>query len=395
MARRRNTTPAPNRLERKINVCLKDNTVNLPYISGYNRSLQWVNFDVDNYFLERVLGIVAKSATQTAILSNRRKYVLGAGLEKGMLRQPNLTEEWEDLIEKMVTDYIWCGAMAVQVVMNMDGTSYSFFHQSVADVRMGEYNKENKIDKYYLCSDWTRAAVNNNVVEIKAWGSESPKEGVPYLIYFRKYVPFEKYYAIPDWYSCINWIKADADLSSYYVNYINNNFSATTAILYPTELSEEQKAELYDGLTETVTGKENAGSFLLLFGENGVAPTVQSMASVDADLYESVCDTIVRKIITGNRLTSPTLSGVSTSSGFSSQSEEMIAAYTLYNLTVIDEDRKFLLKCVNDLLTLNGEKGSIRIVEYNLRKEFEGDTAENEEIEDKVNDIDISDNNEL
>ena len=139
-------------------------------------------------------------------------------------------------------------------------------------------------------------------------------------------------------------------------------------------------------------GESNAGNILLLVGENGVAPTIQNIESVDADLYNSVTDVVLKYIVAANRLTSPILAGLATSAGFSSKSDEIIAAYTQYKLTVIDEDRNFIMDKINFLLQLNGYPRVLEIKDYDIRKEFEGQTASNDAVEAEVTD---TDNNEL
>ena len=143
------------------------------------------------------------------------------------------------------------------------------------------------------------------------------------------------------------------------------------------EPDEEKKQELYENLQRSFGGSENAGNILLLFGENGVSPEISSIESVNADLYNSVCDTVKLAIVSANRLTSPILAGISTSSGFSSKSDEIIAATVQYRLTVINSERQFILDAFNDLLVMNGYKRVLTIEDYNLAKEFEGSIEDN------------------
>ena len=96
----------------------------------------------------------------------------------------------------------------------------------------------------------------------------------------------------------------------------------------------------------------------------------------------------MKYIVAGNRLISPILAGLSTSSGFSSKSDEIIAAYTLYKITVIDEIRNFVMDKINFLLQLNGYPRCLVLQDYDFAKEFEGSTALNDEKEKEMNDTD-------
>jgi hypothetical protein len=358
--------------------------VELPYIDIKQRarSKQWVNFDRDNLYPARVYNMYKESPLQSAIINNQVKYTYGAGLADydASIFSPNLTERWEDLIKKCIQDYCIFQSFAIQIIPNESMSKYSFFHIPVNQVRLGAYNEENVIEYAYLATDWSQVN-NKNVIEIKMWGTEQPQAGERYLWYCKPYDPDELFYAVPKWMSCANWILADIALSKYYLNYIKNNFSSNLAIKYPQEVDDDKKKEIYDMLVASFAGEENAGNILLLFGENGVLPEVGSIESVDADLYNQVTDVVLKYICSGNRLSSPMLAGLNTSSGFSSKSDEIIAAYILYKITVIDEIRDFVLNKINTLLQLNGYPRCLVLQDYDFVAEFNGNTVQNDEKE--------------
>lgn len=378
-------------------ITFRDYSFDKPYIDKMTRKDSWVKFDYDNQYPERVLDMVNSSPLQKSILESRKTYILGAGLDKvdENVYTPNMYESWIDLIEKCVSDYVYLNAFAVQVILNESGNRFSFYHQPVQQVRFANYNDKNFIEKAYLCTDWRKAQKNKNVVEIPMFGSETPKKGKAYLLYFKPDQVGEYYYGIPEYMSAANYIMADAALSQYYNNYIHNNFSANLALRFPTEPTEEKKEELYENLRKSFGGAENAGNILLLFGENGVVPEINSIESVNADLYNSVVDIIKLALVSANRLTSPILAGIATSSGFSSKSDEMIAAYTLYKLTVINSERAFLLKGFNKMLEMNGHARVFKFLDFDIRKEFEGQTANNDVIEDDGNNVDKQEEKEV
>lgn len=378
-------------------VTLRDFSFKKPYIDKFTRKDTWVKFDYDNLYPERVLEIVNQSPLQKSILESKKTYILGAGLDKTEenIYTPNMMESWYDLIEKCTNDFVYLNAFAVQVILNESGNRFSFFYQPVDQVRLGNYNEHNFIEKAYLCTDWRKAQKNKNVVEIPMFGTETPKKGKAYLMYFAPTQIGEYYYSIPEYMSASNYIMADGALSQYYNNYIRNNFSANLAISFPLEPSEEKKEELYENLIRSFGGAENAGNILLLFGENGALPTISPVENVNADLYNSVMDIIKLALVSANRLTSPILAGIVTSTGFSSKSDEMIAAYTLYKLTVINTERQFILKCFNKLLEMNGHARCLKFIDFDVRKEFEGQSEPNDMVEDEGNNVDENEEKEV
>lgn len=372
------------------NLFQKDFSIGQPFIDKATRR-DWVCFGRDNLYPQLCLDLANSSPLQKSILENKLSYLYGAGLSTlDNIYTPNLQETWSELLYKCMIDFVYLEAFSLQVILSENGKKFLFFHQPVDQVRLGQYNDNNIIEKAYLCTNWSRYN-KDGIKEIKMWGSETPKKGECYLMYFKRHQLGEYYYAIPSWMSAANYIMADAALSQYYNNYIHNNFSANLAIKYPTEPQEEKKAELYKALQASFGGSENAGNILLLFGENGVAPEISAIESVNADLYNSVVDTVKLALVSANRLTSPILAGISTSSGFSSKSDEIIAATVQYRLTVINNERQFILSKFNDLLVLNGYDRVISIEDYNLAKEFEGATDENAEKQNQgigVDDVD-------
>ena len=370
-------------------VTFRDYSIEQPYVEKTTRN-GWIRFGYDNLYPKLILDLVNNSPLQKAILESKKTYIMGAGLEKteANIYTPNMFESWQELLDKCATDYVYFKAFAVQAILNESGNRFSFYHQPVDQVRFAQYNERNIIEKAYLCTDWSRAQRNRNVVEIDMFGVETPKKGKPYLLYFKDYQPDNYYYSIPDFMAAANYIAADGALSQYYNNYIRNNFSANLAIRFPVEPTEEKKQELYDNLIKSFGGAENAGNILLLFGENGVIPEINAIESVNADLYNSVVDIIKTAIISANRLTSPVLAGIGTSTGFSSKSDELIAAYTQYKLTVIADDRKFLVDGFNKMLEMNGLERVFNIIDFDLRKEFEGESTSNDFKEKEGNNVD-------
>ena len=355
------------------NISQRDFSIEQPFIDRRSRR-QWVKFGWDNNYPQLCLDLANSSPLQKAILENKVSYMYGAGLAKTVdnIYTPNLMESWADLTLKCMTSMVYLNAFCIQVILNESGSKFSFYYQPVDQVRLGNYDPQtNQITKAYLNSDWSNTN-RNQIVEIKMWGSETPKKGERYLMYFKRHELGQYYYAVPQWMSAANYIAADAALSQYYNNYVRNNFSANLCIKYPTEPDEEKKQEIYQNLQASFGGSENAGNILLLFGENGVNPEISSIESVNADLYNSVVDTVKLAIVSANRLTSPILAGISTSSGFSSKSDEIIAATVQYRLTVINSERQFVLDKLNDLLVMNGYPRVLTIQDYNLADEFQG-----------------------
>lgn len=370
----------------KPNINMKDHSVKKPYFDRFLK-VGAVSFDTDNLYPDRILEKVEESPTQSAILENLTNYIYGLGLKdwEADIQQPNFSESWDSLLKKCITDYVYFNAFAIEVIPNELGDRFSYYHIPVMQVRCGQYNERNQIEEYYLSSDWTvNSWMSRKVKKIKAWGIEQPQRGEAYLMYVREYKPNQYYYALPSYLPALNWVMADGAIARFTNNFISNNMSAGKVVTFPEDISDERKQELYDAIAECFGGSENAGSTLVLFGEGGVAPTVNTLESKDSDLYIDVHDMVIRALCTANQITNPNLLGIHDSSGFSSQSEEMITAYTLYLNTVVIPKRTFILTKINDLLSLNGYPRVFLINDLNLQKELEGNEVANDNKEEEA-----------
>lgn len=370
----------------KPNINMKDHSIKKPYFDRFLK-VGAVSFDTDNLYPDRILEKVEESPTQSAILENLTNYIYGLGLKdwEADIQQPNFNDSWDELLKKCITDYVYFNAFAIEVIPNELGDRFSYYHIPVMQVRCGQYNERNQIEEYYLSSDWTvNSWMSRKVKKIKAWGIEQPQRGEAYLMYVREYKPNQYYYALPSYVPALNWIMADGAIARFTNNFISNNMSCGKVLKFPNDIEDDRKQELYDALAECFGGAEQAGNTLVLFGEDGVLPEIDTLETKDADLYIDVNDMVIHALCTANQITSPSLLAIHDSNGFSSQSEEIITAYVLYLNTVVIPKRTFILTKLNDLLSLNGYPRVFLINDLNLQKELEGVEGTNDKKEEEA-----------
>lgn len=348
---------------------------------GYG-GLKCIRWGEDNNFSQYLIDLVSNSPLQSSISESLYIKLCGASINVPVnAKKPNLTENWESLIRKVFKDYSIFEAFAFQLVLNQDNKTFSIYHQPISEVRF-VCPSENDISEALICTDWLKSYRYSNVKKIKMYGCEPPKAGEKYLLYVKPYSPQEYYYHTPSYFSAANYIEADSRISKYYNNYIANNFNSQTIITFPSEENESDQKAIYEKMKKNFMGEKSAGSTIVLFGEGDLKPEIQKIPSPDSNLYDSLTDIISKYIITANKLTSPVLAGISTSSGFSSKSEEIIAAEITYRLNIINPIRSFILQSINGLLEMNGCIEKIKVSDYNLTAEYEGDVDYNNKIED-------------
>ena len=346
-----------NNAEKKNYAVIKLSAAGKAYPTFTRNTKGWVNYDRDNLLPQRIIELNNESAINKAVIENKVTYICGLGLAEGeYYGQPNPTEDWNGVIEKLAKDYTTFGGFCFQVILNENGKSVSLFHTDFSKVRVGEVNEYGMCLSYFLSNDWSKTYGKFAPTEIVAYGSQEMQKGVPYLFYYKDYEPSLDYYPVPQYYSALNYVEADGLLGKFYRNSINNGFVPSTIITMPSNPTQEMKEQFQQDIEMSYTGANGTSSIVVLWGESEeIKPVVTSYtASDNADLYNNVDEIIFQKIISAHRLTSPTLAGLSGSGNLSGNASEIINSYILYNSTVIQQMRRKILDCLNPFAINNG-----------------------------------------
>ena len=317
----------------------------------------WINYDRDNLLPQRIIDLNNESAINRAVIENKVTYICGAGLAPdSYYGQPNPTEDWDALIEKVARDYTTFGGFCFQVILNENGTTLSLYHTDFSKVRVGDTDQYGAALSYFISNDWRRTTGRYAPVEIAAYQSQGMHKGTPYLYYYKDYAPSLDHYPVPHYYSALSYIEADGLLGRFYRNSIHNGFVPSTIITMPSNPSDDEKEQFQADIESSYAGTNGANSIVVLWGESQeVKPVVTSYtASNNADLYNNVDEIIFQKIISAHRLTSPTLAGLSGSGNLSGNANEIINSYMLYSRTVIDKLRRKILDALSIFTVNNG-----------------------------------------
>lgn len=328
-----------------------------------NKSGGFVSFGPKNDYPQYIVNLNSKSPVSTAIIESTVTYICGKGVRDSetnaekFVGVPNPTETWDDLIEKVARDYKTFGGFYLQVIKNKDSSTVSIYHQDYTTVRIGTINEVGDPETWILANDWPKANKAKSVRDIPTWKSiDDMKAGVAHIFYFWDYAPSLMHYSLPDYYAATEYIKADGTLASFYNNSIDNGFTPSVVVSMPSNPPEPKKAEFQKKMEKAFSGAKGANSIVVLWGENkAVKPEVVPFnASANANVYNEVEKIVFQKIMSANRLSSPTLAGVSGSGNLSGNAQEIVDAYVLYNYTVVNKKRRKILDQLNIFTKING-----------------------------------------
>ncbi len=153
----------------------------------------------------------------------------------------------------------------------------------------------------------------------------------------------------------MNDLQLDARIARFHHANISNGLSPSMFIQFRNGIpNPEERADIYREIENTFTGEENAGRFFLGFSRPGEEMEVTPIESANDDYYLLVDARTVSRILTAHRITSPKLLGVVDASGFSSNADEIITAYSHFMNTVVRPKQTKVINTFGYLLNLYG-----------------------------------------
>ena len=172
------------------------------------------------------------------------------------------------------------------------------------------------------------------------------------LLYTGSYSPNMDIYHTPDYIAGNNWALVDQKVAEFHLNNIENGFSGSYFISFANGIpTQEERFQIERSLVDKFSGAKNSGKFVLTFSDDKTrTPEITPISVSDADKqYLALQELLVQNILTAHRVTSKTLMGIDSASGFSSNADELNAASNFYNNTVV---RGFQLNLLDTLQTI-------------------------------------------
>jgi hypothetical protein len=162
------------------------------------------------------------------------------------------------------------------------------------------------------------------------------------------------YYALPNYFSALKWVKADGLMADYNLSAIENGFSPSIVFKFYKKPTPEERRMNAEAIKKQHGGTKNAGKALIFYADGKeLAPDVSTIdaTNIDQRLLQ-VADQIVQQIISGHRA-QPELLGIPTP-GRLGGSTDLLQAWNIFNTMVIKPERKIVLDAFKEVLIFNG-----------------------------------------
>jgi len=330
----------------------------LPRFTEVIQRLPYVLYGDDNLMPNYLITRFNNSAIHKAIVISKVNQILGDGIVSinnpmASVNLINKKENVHDVMKKCALDLVLFGGYALNVIWSRDRkTVAEIYHIDFSKVRCGKINPEtDEIEKYYYSLDWT----NVKKYGVEEYDTFNQEDGEPsQILYYKAYQPNNSYYPVPDYSGALASIEIDVNIKEFHSNNLKNGMLPSLWIDFVNGIpDDDQKRIITRALEEQYSSVNNAGRPIISFNESAeLSPKItQIPASSNDGYYQAIYDDIIRSILSGHRISSGELFGISTSGKLGTRNE-IVDHSEFIRKTVIMPYQDELLPTFNKLVSL-------------------------------------------
>lgn len=355
----------------------------------------------NNDYPNLLLNLYAESPTHHSACEFAISSIVGNGVDFEKMKLngdevvPNMSQTWDDVIKALATDYILFGSYALEVIMNNDGRTFSFYHIPMDKVRWSEYDEDGEIPSYWVCKDWTTVSQNPpvEIEALKLQNEEKLKKGVPYLYVYNTYSPTMTYYTQPSYAAAINSILSEIEFVQHDLKSATNNFVPSGMLVLQNVETDEERQAVINNVEKLFVGTNNSNSIMVTFRDNieenkpEFIPFTANSGNVN--LYADANERTINRVLCAHMIPSAALIGMPdlNNSGFSSEAQKLETAYQLYNKLTGNKNRMAIVRTLNQMFKLNGIETEIVMKPLNF-----ADFGDDANVQERTESANITEN---
>ena len=320
----------------------------------------WIEYGADNNYFQYLIDRYNGSPTNNAAINGISQAIYGKGLNAtDANRKPNEYAQMislfkKDVVRKLSYDLKLMGQCAVQVIYSKDRKKIAQLeHMPIETLRAEKCNDEGDIPAYYYFKDWANIKRSDEPLRIPAYGMS--KENIE-IYYIKPYKSGFYYYSPVDYQGGLQYAELEEEVSNYHLNNIMNGLAPSMLINFNNGTPNQEERQLIEKkIAQKFSGTSNAGKFILAFNDNKEAQAeITPVQLSDAhNQYQFLSEEAQSKIQVAHRVVSPFLLGIRTSTGFSSNADEIKTASLLMDNTVIRPFQELLIDAFDNILSYN------------------------------------------
>lgn len=294
------------------------------------KNKDWILYGADNRYPEYLTYLYDKSGKHNAILTGKANYVYGEGYENGDMIMNRCRDTLNDMSQRSILDTEVYGGFHLEIIWGYDRKIAEIYHVDFTTLRkakngLGWYWKEtwDPLDR----------RSKEDPEFIPSFNPQAPYGSQIYT--YSEYRPMVRFYPLPSYIGCNNYIETDIEISKYYLSAIRNGMMPSKMIqFYQGDPSEDKKKDIERRFAKKFAGAENAGRFILVFNNSkDKTVDISDLSATELDKqFEQLNQTCQQEIFSGHLVTSPALFGVKTE-GQLGTTTELYTAYAIFQNT--------------------------------------------------------------
>jgi len=319
----------------------------------------WVTYGESNSYFNFLIDRYKNSTTNNAIINNISRLIYGRGLfALDANRKPNqyaqmMTLFNQDCLRKLCFELKALGQCAIQVHYDKSHKKIlKAYHIPVQLLAPEKCNKDGDIEAYYYSDNWEDIK-KFPPKRISAFGFSNDEIEI---LYIQPYSLGMKYFSYVDYQGALSYALLEEEVSNYLINEVQNSFSGTKIVNFSNGVP---TPEMQDEISQQVLGKltgSKGRKVIVSFNDNPEnKTTVEDIPLNDApEHYTYLSEECLRKIMLGHNVTSPLLFGIASTTGFSSNADELKNSAILFDNMVIKPFQDLLIASLDRILAFNG-----------------------------------------
>ena len=315
----------------------------------------WVNYGDQNDFPQYLRDLSHESPVHGSLVVAIGDMIAGKGIKSEQYQAELDARDVNTLTYAAAHDLKLFGGFFIEVIWSNDRTVISKLNPiPFEECRIAVNQDDDSEIGIFHSYDWSNTRKKKNTPEFIPKYNYLTRNEEPRQIYWCFTYTGSDVYPRPDYWSAINYIELDKQISIFHINQISNGLFPSTIInFYNGQATPEQKQQMMMDWENKMSGARNAGKVVMFFNERDQPKTEITPFPVnDADKqYQLMDTTATQKIITAHRVTTPLLFGIRETSGFGSNKDEMTTGLEIFNKQVIEPYQTLIDKSITELLS--------------------------------------------
>jgi hypothetical protein len=315
----------------------------------------WVNYGDQNDFPQYLRDLSHESPVHGSLVVAIGDMIAGKGIKSEQYQEELDALDINTLTYAAAHDLKLFGGFFIEVIWSNDRTVISKLNPiPFEECRIAVNQDDDSEVGIFHSYDWSNTRKKKNTPEFIPKYNYLTRMEEPRQIYWCFTYTGSDTYPRPDYWSAINYIELDKQISIFHINQISNGLFPSTIInFYNGQATPEQKQQMMMDWENKMSGARNAGKVVMFFNERDQPKTEITPFPVnDADKqYQLMDTTATQKIITAHRVTTPLLFGIREATGFGSNKDEMATGLEIFKKQVIEPYQTLIDKSITELLS--------------------------------------------